>query len=274
MKHSGVQDQMSNFQKAGLCPGGWLNDFHPSYRPENSSVPLRTWQQSPLASSWHQYYTANDLERVKLTHASGNRPRDLSPRSGPWCACDSEPAPTRHSKAGVLPAQDLQGNKPLLVLTEAGHTTLIWQQIPKQTCNLVAAAAKALQLCPTLMAAHQAPPSLGFSRQEHWSGLPFLSPVHERKSESEIAQSCWTPSNPMDCSLPGSSIHGIFQARVLEWVAIAFSWDLVAAPLEIKHKSWKYPMSMKKRHMDIQIQEGQRTSSRINPNIILKTHYN
>ena len=43
------------------------------------------------------------------------------------------------------------------------------------------------------------------------------------KSESEVAQSCLTPSNPMDCSLPGSSIHGICQARVLEWVAIAFS---------------------------------------------------
>ena len=46
------------------------------------------------------------------------------------------------------------------------------------------------------------------------------------KSESEVAQSCQTLSNPMDCSLPGSSIHGIFQARVLEWVAIAFSIKL------------------------------------------------
>ena len=43
------------------------------------------------------------------------------------------------------------------------------------------------------------------------------------KSESEVAQSFPTLSNPMDCSLPGSSIHGILQARVLEWVAIAFS---------------------------------------------------
>ena len=43
------------------------------------------------------------------------------------------------------------------------------------------------------------------------------------KSESEVAQSCLTPSDPMDCSLPGFSIHGIFQARVLEWGAIAFS---------------------------------------------------
>ena len=43
------------------------------------------------------------------------------------------------------------------------------------------------------------------------------------KSESKVAQSCPTLSDPMDCSLPGSSVHGILQARVLEWVAIAFS---------------------------------------------------
>ena len=43
------------------------------------------------------------------------------------------------------------------------------------------------------------------------------------KSESEVAQSCLTLSDPMDCSPPGSSVHGIFQARILEWGAIAFS---------------------------------------------------
>ena len=43
------------------------------------------------------------------------------------------------------------------------------------------------------------------------------------KSESEVAQSCLTLSDPMDCSPPGSYVHGIFQARVLEWGAIAFS---------------------------------------------------
>ena len=42
------------------------------------------------------------------------------------------------------------------------------------------------------------------------------------KSESEVTQSCPTLSDPVDCSLPGSSVHGIFQARVLEWGAIAF----------------------------------------------------
>ena len=43
------------------------------------------------------------------------------------------------------------------------------------------------------------------------------------KSESEVVQSCLTLSDPMDCSLPGSSVHGISQARILEWVAISFS---------------------------------------------------
>ena len=82
-----------------------------------------------------------------------------------------------------------------------------------------------VRLCATPQTvAYQAPPSLGFSRQEHWSGLPFPSPMHfSVKSEREVAQSCPTLSDPMDCSLPGSSIHGIFQARVLEWGAIAFS---------------------------------------------------
>ena len=54
-------------------------------------------------------------------------------------------------------------------------------------------------------------------------GCHFLLQCIKEKSESEVAQSCPTLSNPMDCSLPGSSIHGIFQARVLEWGAIAFS---------------------------------------------------
>ena len=43
------------------------------------------------------------------------------------------------------------------------------------------------------------------------------------KSEREVAQTCLTLSDPMDCSLPDSSVHGIFQARILEWGAIAFS---------------------------------------------------
>ena len=55
------------------------------------------------------------------------------------------------------------------------------------------------------------------------------------KSESEIAQSCLTLSDPMDCSPPGFSIHGIFQARVLEWGAIAFSISLATREFKITY---------------------------------------
>ena len=118
------------------------------------------------------------------------------------------------------------------------------------------------------MAAHQAPPSLGFSTQEYWRGLPFPSPMHESEkwkwSSSVVSNSSWphglrptrllcpwdfpgkstgvgchclvsyasscalcsVVSNSLDlmaCNLPGSSVYGIFQARILEWVAISFS---------------------------------------------------
>ena len=74
-------------------------------------------------------------------------------------------------------------------------------------------------------------------------GCHFLLQSMKVKSESEVAQSCPTLSNPMDCSLPGSSVHGIFQARVLEWGAIAFSCcsHQVAKILELQlqHKSFQ-----------------------------------
>ena len=58
-------------------------------------------------------------------------------------------------------------------------------------------------------------------------GCHFLLQCMKVKSESEVIQLCLTLCDPMDCSLPGSSVHGIFQARVLEWVAIAFSnWSI------------------------------------------------
>ena len=79
-------------------------------------------------------------------------------------------------------------------------------------------------LCATPeMATHQPPPSLGLSRQEHWSGLPFPSPMHESEKWNWSCSVMSDSSDPMDCSLPGSSVHGIFQARVLEWGAISFS---------------------------------------------------
>ena len=59
-------------------------------------------------------------------------------------------------------------------------------------------------------------------------GCRFLLQCMKVKNESEVAQSCPTLSDPMDCSLPSFSVHGIFQARVLEWVAIAFSECILA----------------------------------------------
>ena len=65
---------------------------------------------------------------------------------------------------------------------------------------------------------------------------------HAGENESEVAQLCLTLSDPLDCSLPGSSVHGIFQARVLEWVAIAFSTGthiltLKSFPLKMFHQN-------------------------------------
>ena len=69
----------------------------------------------------------------------------------------------------------------------------------------------------------QAPLSMDSPGKNTGVGCHCLLQCMRVKSESEAAQSCLTPSDPMDCSPPGSSIHGIFQARVPEWGAIAFS---------------------------------------------------
>ena len=89
-----------------------------------------------------------------------------------------------------------------------------------------AAAAKSLQTCLTLRPHRRQPTRL----PRPWDspgknigvGCHFLLQRMKVKSESEVAQSCPTLRDPMDCSLPGSSIHGIFQARVLQWVVTAF----------------------------------------------------
>ena len=73
------------------------------------------------------------------------------------------------------------------------------------------------------MAAHQAPCPWDSPGKNTGVGCHCLLQCMQVKSESEVAQSCPTLRDPMDCSPPGSSVHGIFQARVLEWDAIAFS---------------------------------------------------
>ena len=93
--------------------------------------------------------------------------------------------------------------------------------------NFPAAATKALQLCPTLRPHRQQltrlPRPWDSPGKNTGVGCHFLLQRMKVKSESEDAQSYLTLSDPMDCSLPASCVHGIFQARVLEWVAIAFS---------------------------------------------------
>ena len=93
--------------------------------------------------------------------------------------------------------------------------------------NIFMYAAKSSQSCPTVQPQRRQPTrllcpwdSLG---KNTGVGCHFLLQCMKVKSESEVAQSCLTLCNPMDCHLPGSSVHGIFQARVLEWGAIAFS---------------------------------------------------
>ena len=89
-----------------------------------------------------------------------------------------------------------------------------------------------VRLCVTPQtAAHQALLSLGFSRQEHWSGLPFPSPPNLAAAKS--LQSCPTLCDPIDGSPPGSAVPGILQARTLEWVAISFS------------NAWKWKVKVK-----------------------------
>ena len=88
-----------------------------------------------------------------------------------------------------------------------------------------------VRLCATLeTAAHQAPPSLGFSRQEHWSGLPFPSPMHESEKWKWSRSAVSNPQLPHGLQ-PSRLLHPwIFQARVLEWCAIAFSVLLRRGP--------------------------------------------
>ena len=81
-----------------------------------------------------------------------------------------------------------------------------------------------VRLCVTPeTAAHQAPRPWDSPGRNTGVGCHFLLQCMKVKSESEVAELCPTLSDPVDCSLSGSSVHGIFQARVLEWGAIAFS---------------------------------------------------
>ena len=137
--------------------------------------------------------------------AACGRPRGLCRSFNDCTAGDGWP-----SGDSVLPGQD--------------HPS--WLIVPR---GMAAAVPKSLQSCPTLCdPIDGSPPG---SPVPAWDspgkntgvGCHLLLQCMKVKNESEASQSCLILSNPMDCSLPGSSILGIFQARVLEWGAIAFS---------------------------------------------------
>ena len=118
--------------------------------------------------------------------------------------------------------EDLSIHLPISLVSETG----IQRKVFGCVHHSAAAAAKSRQSCPTLC-----DPTDGGPPGSHpWDspgkytgvGCHFLLQCMKVKSESEVAQSCPTLCNPMDCSLPGASVHGIFQARVLESAAIAF----------------------------------------------------
>ena len=94
---------------------------------------------------------------------------------------------------------------------------------------------KSFQSCPTLSdPIDRSPPGSHVPSKNTGVGCHFLLQFMKVKSESEVIQLCSTLSDPMDCSLPSSSAHGIFQARVLEWVAIAFSMEADWQKLKVK----------------------------------------
>ena len=138
---------------------------------------------------------------------------------------------TKNILQGVVSDQTSLGKFPPLCVPDALNSNTLLIYYFEIILAKLLSRFSLVRLCVTpWMAAHQAPPFLGFSRQEHWLGCHFLLQCVKVKSESEVAQSCPTLRNPTDCSLPGSSVHGIFQARVLEWGAIAFSQSSTYLP--------------------------------------------
>ena len=116
--------------------------------------------------------------------------------------------------------------KQLKLIFKTFYLTQCIQNIITISTYAAAAAAKSLQSCPTLRPHRRQPTGLpcpwDSPGKNTGVGCHFLLQCMKVKSEREVAQSCPTLRGPMDCSLPGSSVHGIFQARVLEWGAIAF----------------------------------------------------
>ena len=124
----------------------------------------------------------------------------------------------------------------------------LFKKIRNTMTTFPVTAAKSLQSCPTLRPHRRQPTRLPHPWDSPGKntgvGCHFLLQCMKVKSESEVAQSCPTLRDPMDCRPPESSTHGIFKARVLEWGAIAFSFP------------WKMGTIKKRNGMDLTEAEG------------------
>ena len=136
----------------------------------------------------------------------------------------AQSCPTLHDPMDCsLPGSSVHGIFQARVLEWGAITFSIWYPL----LLLLLSCFSRVRLCaPPEMAAHQAPHPWDSPGKNTGVGCHFLLQCMKVKSESDVAQSRPTLRDSMDCSLSGSYVHGIFQARVLEWVAIAFSHKL------------------------------------------------
>ena len=137
--------------------------------------------------------------------------------------------------SGYIPRSGIVGSliiREMQIKTTMSYHYLEWPS-PKSLLLLLSHFSRVRLCVIPHMAAHQAPPSLGFSRQEHWSGLPFPSPMHESekwKWSSVVSN----PQQPHGLQPTRLLRPCIFQARILEWGAIAFS-----RPKSTNNKCWQ-----------------------------------
>ena len=221
-----------------------------SYKGFRERIHLFPTLSCPVCPAWSQ-------ER-KDTRGALNSEAQVSLHM-PWCVSTAEP---HLSTIHILKtAKRAEGTKDARLKSWAINTA--------RSSPLLCVCAQSLQSCLTLSDSMDcslpATLSAGFFRKEYWSRLPFSTPRDFPNPEIEpaslycwvtgevwfpsycyccqVAQSCLTLSDPMDCSLPGSSVHGIFQARVLEWGAIAFSG--FPSYINLKYVWYYLPLKLK-----------------------------
>ena len=179
---------LSRFSRVGLC--ATPIDGSPRGSPVPGILQARTleWVVTSFSNAWKWKVKVKSLSPVWLFET-------------PWTAAHQAPLSMGFSRQECWSGVPLPS--PILYML------------------LLLSRFSCVRLCATPeTAVHEAPRSLGFSRQEHWSRLPFPSPMHGSEKWKWSRSVCPIPSDSMDCSPPGSSVHGIFQSRVLEWGAI------------------------------------------------------